>query len=301
MERGDFEKYVATDLACESGRCAMKDYVSAKYSRRESGGTVVETLEVRGEAARAESGKEDGIYVTVSDPRIREHSFDSSSFSAEVALELEKLIRTTIGRGLSSQTRVLVAGLGNRRMTSDALGTASADGVCATSHLLEQYPEFRKLGCCSVSVTEPGVLSGTGIESALLVKGAAASVSPHVVIAIDSMAARDSSRLATTVQLSNTGISPGGGIGNNRCRIDEETLGCPVISVGSPTVVRSSTLVYDALGAAGIEEISGSLERILDNGKDFFVSPDDCDRITERLATIISSAVNSALGTSELV
>ncbi|MBQ7714975.1 MAG: GPR endopeptidase [Clostridia bacterium] len=301
MERKQLERFVSTDLACESGRCAMKDYVSAKYSRREANGTVVETLEVEGEEARGESGKEDGIYVTISDPRIKDASFDSSQISAEVAAELEKLLSATLSRRISSDTKVLVVGLGNRRMTSDALGTMSADRICATSHLLGEFPEFKELGCASVSVTEPGVLSGTGIESALLVKGAAQSVGPHVIIAIDSMAARDSSRLATTVQISNTGISPGGGIGNNRCRIDGASLGCPVISIGSPTVVRSSTLVYDALEAAGITDVSAPLVSILENGIDFFVSPDDCDRIVDRLSQIISYAVNRALGTSDLV
>ena len=119
---------------------------------------------------------------------------------------------------------------------------------------------------------------------------------PGCVIAIDALAARSTDRLATTVQLSDTGIHPGSGIGNHRAAVNAESLGVPVLAIGVPTVVNSSTMVYDALEKAGVTEISDALRQVLDNGKSYFVSLKESDIAVGQLATILSRALNLALG-----
>ncbi|MBR6916930.1 MAG: GPR endopeptidase, partial [Clostridia bacterium] len=185
-------------------------------------------------------------------------------------------------------------------ITPDALGARCADKINATRHVMAEYDVFKELGCSDVSVIKPGVLSETGIESSDMIKGVVSIVSPDVLIVIDAMSARCVDRLASTVQLSDTGISPGKGIGNRRPAVDRESVGCAVVSIGVPTVVDSSTLICDALQRAGIEEISAELEAILENGKSFFVSLNDSDMIIERLSDVISKALNEAFGTAEL-
>ena len=120
-----------------------------------------------------------------------------------------------------------------------------------------------------------------------------------MVVAIDALAARSCDRLAATVQLSDSGISPGSGIGNNRKAINKENVGVPVIALGVPTVVDSSTLVYDALRRAGIEEVRPELRQVLENGRGFFVSPKESDVITERVSVLLAEAVDRAFTVGE--
>jgi spore protease len=127
-----------------------------------------------------------------------------------------------------------------------------------------------------------------------LLRGAVECVRPDVVLVIDALAARSCERLSRTVQLSDVGIAPGSGVGNHRCAITHETLGVPVIALGVPTVVNSATLVYDALHEAGIEEADGALQRVLETGKSFFVSPKESDVITKEFSTLLADAVSRA-------
>lgn len=145
-----------------------------------------------------------------------------------------------------------MAGLGNRYIASDAIGPLAVRDITVTRHIKELDPAlFGSLGSATVSAIAPGVIRQTGIEAVEIIRGAAENVSPGLIIAIDALAAKSIDRLAVTVQLSDTGIAPGSGIGNARKAIDRATLGIPVISVGVPTVVDSSTLIYDMLNLAG--------------------------------------------------
>ena len=296
----DISKYVTTDLACESGRISPEEFVHAEYERRERGGATVEVLTVKDSAGEEETGKPTGRYVTVSDSRLKSPRLPSDGVCGAVKEELVKMIEELTGKSTPCGRRILVAGLGNRFITPDALGARCADKVNATRHLKEAFEEFDSLGCSEVATLDPGVLSETGIESFDIIKGAADRIKPDVVIVVDAMAARSTSRLATTIQLSDSGLSPGGGIGNKRPEINRESVGCPVISLGSPTMVSSSTLIFDAVSAAGKDGISKELEKILENGKDFFVSLNDSDLVVEHLSDVISEAINLALGTSDL-
>jgi spore protease len=145
-----------------------------------------------------------------------------------------------------------------------------------------------------VSVISPGVLAQTGIESFEIISSLCKKIDFDLIIAIDSLAARSCDRLATTIQISDTGITPGSGIGNSRVRLDRESLGVPVIAIGVPTVVESRTLIYDAIAKAKSKALSQEIERILSEESSFFVSPKDSDVITENAAKIISSSINSA-------
>ena len=138
----------------------------------------------------------------------------------------------------------------------------------------------------------------TGIETYELIKGAVSAVSPDLLIVIDALAAKDVSRLASTIQICDTGISPGSGIGNTRHALNAQTLGIPVIAIGVPTMVSSSTLVYNALEKAGIESISQELTRILDEGISFFVTLNETDAVIKSLSDILSESINQALSTS---
>ncbi|MBR0302847.1 MAG: GPR endopeptidase [Clostridia bacterium] len=297
MDKNIFDNYINSDLALEGGRIAPCDFRHAKYGRREADGVTVERLSVTDREGEVESGRPCGEYVTISSEAIKDTSCDGSAVAATVRDEFLSLFRTLTGREPDAASSVLVAGLGNRFMTPDALGARCADKIVATRHACDADSSH---GIPSVSVVEPGVLSQTGIESLTMIKGVLCDVSPDVIVVIDSMAAKKTSRLATTIQLASCGIAPGHGIGNRRPVIDRASTGHPVISVGSPTVVGSSTLICDALEEAGIFTVTPELEAILEGGRDFFVTLNDSDEVIERISDIISCAVNSALGTSYL-
>lgn len=294
------KRYIRTDLACESGTVSPDSYKSAVYSRHEENGTVTERLFVPDTAAEKETGKKTGSYTTVFSPRLKNYYLKSDEESHVLCREIREMAKNLLGKELDSTSSVLVAGLGNRFITADSLGPRTADKVHATRHAKGTLPVLDGLCCSEVSVIHTGVLGQTGIESGELIKGTVKRVHPQLLIVIDALAARSPSRLATTIQLSDTGISPGAGIGNKRKAIDSSSVGCPVISVGVPTIVDSSTLIYDALRRASIDSISPSLKQILDNSKSFFVSLNDCDLVIEYLSDVIAFALNKAFGTEQL-
>lgn len=293
-------KYIRTDLACESGRISPDQYKHAVYSRKENDGIVIEKLFVPDKEAEKETGKQTGNYTTVYSPKLKRYYLKDESTKSVLESEVRSMAETMLKHGVSATDKFLVAGLGNRFITADSLGTRSADKTHATRHAKASLPILSSIGCCEVSVIQPGVMGQTGIESFEMIKGAVSKVKPDLVIVIDALAARSTSRLATTIQLSDCGIAPGGGIGNKRKAINRETVGCPVMAIGVPTIVDSSTLIYDALANAGIDDIKPELREILDNSKSFFVSLNDSDAIIEYLSDIISESLNRVFKTEAL-
>lgn len=191
--------------------------------------------------------------------------------------------------------KILVAGLGNRQITSDALGPWTVDKLIITGHLVELAPEsLGNLGVVYGIV--PGVMGVTGVETVDVIKGICEKICPDAVIAIDALASRKTERVATTIQMSDTGINPGGGIGNHRKAITKESLGIPVISIGVPMVVDTLTLAYDAVDSLGIMNKSEILEKISKKKQgentSFTVTPKETDKLTKQMASIISSAIN---------
>ena len=284
--------HARTDLACERGEPATP----AETETVTVGGLPV-TVTRQTEA-------EGGRYVTLSPgPITRRGEGDIPPLATLLAGELERMATSLLGRSPNPSCRILVAGLGNPDMTPDAIGPGTVRRLTVTRHLRAHNGTlFAALGCCELSAVAPGVLGQTGIESGELIRGAAALTKPHLVVAVDALAARSCERLSSTVQLSDRGISPGSGIGNCRAAIDEGLLGCPVIGLGVPTVVDSSTLVLDALEQAGMggEEIPPSLLAVLEQGRSFIVSPKDSDRMVELTCRLLARALDEAFGVGEL-
>lgn len=251
-----------------------------------------------------------GDYVTLEIPEYvhetQEH-FDmiTRTFSEELKRMMPKRNKDSV---------TLVVGLGNRNITADALGPKVVDGLLVTRHLFDLMPEDIEDGVVPVCALSPGVLGITGIETNEIIKGVVQRVKPDVIIAIDALASRSISRVMTTIQLSNTGIKPGAGVGNERGGLDEETLGVPVIAVGVPTVVDAATMANDTIDMV-IENISAhtdkdtSFYKMLQNidkkekyhlidevlKKSFVnlvVTPKEVDEIIDDLAEIISDGIN---------
>jgi spore protease len=197
---------------------------------------------------------------------------------------------------------VLIVGLGNREVTPDALGPYVVDNLFVTRHLIKEYGnEFKvknRLG--NVSAISPGVMGQTGMETAEIIKGIIEETHPKLIIVVDALAARSISRLNTTIQLTDTGISPGSGIGNNRNALNAETLGIKVIALGVPTVVDAVTIVADTLTQymekTGFEEkeidqfVSEIRGQQMDN---MFVTPKNIDEAVKRISYTVSEALNS--------
>lgn len=286
-------RYARTDLACEAGRPQTERREELLYPMPGREG-------IRVLRCREEDG---GRYVTFFCGRITLLGEAMlSSLGTLLGTELRAMAETMLGRPVNADTRVLVAGLGNPDMTADALGPGTVRRLTATRHLrIHDTATYRALGCCELAAITPGVLGQTGIESGELVRGAVTHVKPHLLVAVDALAARSCDRLAATVQLSDGGLSPGAGVGNFRLAMDRDTLGCPVLGVGIPTVVDSATLVYDALEQAGMSgKLSPKLTDILENGRGFIVSPKDCDMITELSCRLLARAIDHAFGVGEL-
>ncbi len=290
------ESYTRTDLACEWTHGAQGREGTELREEPWAHGTL-QSLRICTEEAARRLGRPIGEYVTVSCRVIWRLDKEEQQALIEVLSHvLARMLRQETGKAPDGSLEVLVVGLGNSEITADAVGPQAVRELLVTRHLREQEPDiFRRMGCCAVSALSPGVLGQTGMEVAEVVAGAVRRCRPDAIVAIDALAARSCERLAATVQLSNAGISPGSGIGNDRCALSRQSLGVPVIALGIPTVVDSSTLVYDALHQAGIDEVDERLRQILENGRRFYVSPKEADLITARTALLVAHAINRTL------
>lgn len=291
MDKSKKTALMHTDLACERMRADVS-LPGVEYSESEEEGCRIARLTVVSDEGAECIGRPKGRYITMSFRPLYELNDDEIS-------ALSTLLSRLIGEFASSLdtpvNAVLAVGLGNRYMTSDAIGPESIREMLATRHLQKEDPAlFSKFSDIALALLAPGVMAQTGIESRVLVEGAVEAVRPDLVIVIDALAARSTERLATTIQLSDSGIRPGSGIGNSRRAIDREALGVPVLAIGIPTVVDSRTLVYDALEKAGVaeEEIPPRLREVLSEGASFFVSPRQMDTVTEQAARLVADAVN---------
>ncbi len=290
------KRYFRTDLACETAD-ELRHIEGTKYEKFELDASNMEKLEIITPEASKRLGRQIGAYITFFTERIWLFPDESISLLAcEIAAELRNMIRRVCNKEISRDTSVLVVGLGNSYITADALGPDALNGITVTRHIkLTNSGLYDSIGLCNISALAPGVLGKTGMESAELVLSAVRQISPDAVIVIDALAAGSIERLATTVQLSDTGIDPGAGIGNHRQSLSKATLGVPVISIGIPTVVDSSTLIYDAFQKARIHEVPQSLREHLENSRGYYVTPKESDMINERASLLISSAINTAL------
>lgn len=287
-------KYLRTDMAEECYDRESIDEIGhgIRFSEEKAGEVVISRLEIIDEKGEEIIGKPIGSYITIGVGKIWQSDGETFKRISHIISAELKCLADKLSPSLDS---LLVVGLGNRYITSDAIGPLAIKDLTVTRHIKELEPKlFETLSSLSVSAIAPGVIGQTGIEAVEIIRGAANNVSPSLIIVIDALAAKSIDRLAVTVQLSDTGLAPGSGIGNTRKAIDRENLGIPVISIGVPTVVDSSTLIYDMLEKAGAEELSDDIKSILDNGKSFFVTLKDSDLATREAARLIAHAINHA-------
>lgn len=267
---------IRTDLALERAEISEKSINGVLFDEEKIEDITVSRLEIQNETGAENLKKPIGKYITLSLPRFTK--------SGGLDIRAVNLLAREIRRLLPSKTgSVLVAGLGNTAITPDSLGPEVAERIIATRHISKEMRRQLGLGkLMPVSVLTPGVLGQTGIETGEILLGTVERIRPSAVIVIDALAARSLERLGSTVQLSDTGICPGSGVGNARMEISRSTLGVPVISVGVPTVVDINTLLYD-VGAEKSREV------------DMIVTPKEVDMMIDRAAELIAVGINSSL------
>lgn len=264
-----------TDLAVES----FSEDVLPEGVSREKRGKAFEITEIviHDESCLETLGKGKGRYITLEGRSLSRFADDYEDMVCEFASELERLI---------PEGEVLVIGLGNNDITPDALGPQAVSKVLATRHLSSELGE--DIGFLSslrkVSSFAGGVLGQTGIETAEIVRAIADKLHPAAIIAVDALACSDVERLGTTIQLSDTGISPGSGVSNARTELSQRQLGVPVIAIGVPTVVDMHTIVRSLTGIGTQADMPNMM-----------VTPRDIDRLTERASQLIAFGINLAL------
>ena len=236
-------------------------------------------------------GKPMGNYITLEFPAPDEYDHDAIRTAAHLTA---RHILRIVPR--SCMQEVLAVGLGNRNITPDSIGPKVVERLLVTRHLFEHLPEALTKEMRPLSAIAPGVLGVTGLETGEIVRGVADRIAPSLIIVIDALAARNMERLSRTVQISDTGIIPGSGVGNHRQELSKKTLGIPVLAVGIPMVIEAASLVNDYLSAYG-EGDSSRLSAHLkeDHGKAFMVTPKEVDTLSDRMAALVSGGINLAV------
>ncbi|GKU23614.1 GPR endopeptidase [Clostridium folliculivorans] len=307
---------VRTDLAVEARE------LYKQINKREADGIISEeeeidnikvtTVTIVNEDGAAKIGKPIGTYITIDIPEFTHYDGEIMDDVSEVLNNsMQKLI------GVNTSKTALVVGLGNWNVTPDALGPKVVEKLMITRHLKAVMPDSIDESVRPVCALAPGVLGITGIETGEIIKAVADKIKPDMVICIDALASRSIRRVNRTIQIANTGISPGAGIGNKRMEINEENLGIPVIAIGVPTVVDAATIVNDAMDLVLDEMVSQSTEggefykmlsNIDKNEKshliksllnpyvgDLMVTPKEVDVVIDSVSKIISNGLNMAL------
>lgn len=307
-----------TDLAIEAREFAQQQ----KQNTEELDGVKVEIkntdiyqithVKILNETGSQTMGKPIGNYITIESELLKQNDITSHEQIMKTAAEhiagLSKL---------SQKSTILVVGLGNWNITPDALGPKVIDKILVTRHLDGVLPEEIQKSVRSVAAISPGVMGITGIETVEIIQGVVEKLKPDLVIAIDALAARKFSRINSTIQMSDTGVAPGAGVGNKRMTLNEQTLGIPVIALGVPTVVDAATLINDTMdrmleemiaqtkkGSAFYEMLQSMdtdekykliVEILNPYVGNMFVTPKEVDAVVDRLANIIANAINIAL------
>ena len=300
---------IRTDLAIECREMFAQEISGVESLAHDNDGITVTHVKITSEEGARQIGKPIGDYVTIEIDEMLQSDEDIIDRGARaVSEELKKLVAN---KNLDS---VLVVGLGNRYITPDSIGPKAVGKITVTRHITKEANMGFDFSVRAVSAVAPGVLGITGIETGEIVKGVVQHVKPSLIIAVDALAARKLSRLGTTVQLSDTGICPGSGVGNNRKELTEKTLGVPVIAIGVPMVVDAATLTLDIMESISnyIKEKTGNDTGILkntiapsehaiinaalsDKNENMIVTPNDVDNISEQASTIIADGINMAL------
>ena len=303
---------INVDLALEAREIVQgqtgQEIPGVRVDRESYDHATVTIVVIEDPSAEAVMGKPVGTYITIEAPEI-------GSREPQIHHDIGLVVAEMLGRllNLPVPSNVLIVGLGNWNATPDALGPKVISQTMVTRHIFNYAPQELQPGMRSVSALAPGVLGLTGIETAEIIKGVVERTKPDVVIAIDSLAARNVGRIATTIQIANTGINPGSGVGNQRMGINQQTLGVPVIAIGVPTVVHGAVIAQDTVEQF-MEQMKNNpsmyklysmlnpnmsqevIQKLLEPfGGRLMVTPKEIDDLIRRAAKIIAGGITQAL------
>lgn len=311
---------IRTDLALEAKEIyeneSGSDIEGIKIDERFTNDIKITDVKVTNEIGERKIGKPKGSYITVDIPKYMHYDGKlRNKLSSVVGEELKNMINS-LNRKIDKSMTILVVGLGNWNITPDSLGPKVVSKLMITRHLKQLVPDKIDERIRPVCAVAPGVLGITGIESSEIIRGIVDKIKPNLILCIDALASRKVDRVNSTVQISNTGISPGSGVANRRMELTEKTLGVPVMAIGVPTVVDAATMANDTIDLVLNEMLSKSTK-----GKDFYkmlksidreekrnlilevlnpysenimVTPKDVDLVIESISKMLSSAVNIA-------
>lgn len=310
---------IRTDLALETREKFQEDNVEIKGVRIEEEVMREEEIKITRVIIETENGakimgKPKGTYITLEASDMNEQDED---YHREISNQLARILQQLLPQKEETKS-ILIVGLGNREVTPDALGPRVVDNMMITRHIIREFGKyaFGEKEINQISGIVPGVMAQTGMESLEIIKGIVEETKPDCVIAIDALAARSTKRLGRTIQITDTGINPGSGVGNHRHRISQKSLGIPVIAIGIPTVVDAATIVTDTMHtlvqamsqSAYLKNIGNSLETLDEaekydlirellspNLNTMFVTPKDIDETIKRLSFTVSEGLNLAL------
>ena len=317
---------IRTDLALETQEKMQEDKVELKGVRfseeHVSKNLTISTVVIETENGAKIMGKPTGIYLTLESPDLALEVEENSRVLQERICDcIRELIFHKISCEDGKELKILFVGLGNRAVTPDALGPYVADHLEVNRHIVKEYGKYamRTEQLIVLSAIVPGVMGQTGMETAEIVRGIVHETKPDLILAVDALAARNSRRLNRTIQIADTGINPGSGVGNHRNAITEKTVGIPVIAIGVPTVVDAATIVGDTMdNLLSAVEVSESLkgmasvikgyspaekyelikELIAPHLNGMFVTPKDIDETVRRISYTISEALNMLFAAS---
>lgn len=311
------EKYsIRTDLALEQKERFESDNVEVQgvvleESYDEEKEIRITTVKIETENGAKVMGKPVGTYITMEAPNM---AVPDEDYHKEISEELLKHLKQFI-KIKKRDYSVLVVGLGNRKVTPDALGPYVADNLNITRHIVKEYGKYAmgEDNVHLISAIVPGVMGQTGMETVEIIRGIVKETEPDLILAVDALAARSSRRLNSTIQIADTGINPGSGVGNHRNAITKETVGVPVIAIGVPTVVDAATIVNDTMenliqaletsetlrgvgvvmqGYNAAEKYELIKELISPHLNGLFVTPKDIDETVKRISYTISESLN---------
>ena len=309
---------IRTDLALEATERFTEENVEVRgveihedYNEEKDIRTTV--VKITTENGARTMGRPQGSYITIEAPGLSVHDED---YHREISLEIARHLQNVIN--LERELSILVVGLGNSAITADSLGPHVVENLHITRHMIREYglQSLGKEKMHRISGIIPGVMAQTGMESMEIVNGIVKETKPDVVIAIDALAARNTKRLNRTIQVTDTGINPGSGVGNHRHGLNEKSIGVPVIAIGVPTVVDAATIVNDTMfnlitamnQSSELKTLGNTLgelnetekyelirELLSPNLNTMFVTPKDIDESVKRLSFTISEGLNIAL------
>lgn len=325
MSKSNIKKnFIRTDLAIESKEMYNASQIDGiKTITQDFKNIKITSVKITNSIGEKNLNRSRGTYITIECPLLKKNSVDYREQVIKILADNLKKLLDGLNNNPDSKKNelenILVVGLGNWNITADALGPKTVSKVLVTRHIRKFIPKEIKNSIKTVSAISPGVLGITGIETYEVIKSLKDKIKPDLIIIIDSLAARNISRINSTIQISDTGITPGAGINNKRTSLDKKNLGCNIISIGVPTVIDAATLINDTIDKILDTMISSSkknfeqdffitlnklppqekynlIKKILSPYENsMFVTPKEVDEVIEQLSNIIANAINISL------